>query len=206
MDVIKERLQVQVARGGDIQYKGGADAFVKIWRTEGPLGYYRGYAATLMSFGPFSALYFMFYEQLKYFSAHVSGSQSLPMPFLIASSASAGALASFLTSPLDLAKLRLQVQRGQGTSGSNEGTAYRGVADCLLRAYQRGGLRGLFRGAGARVLHFVPATSTFDEDAHIQILRPHGNSLSIAFFMLSSCNDDELRNSTGILSQGHHGE
>lgn len=163
VDVIKERLQVQDVRGGDIQYKGGADAFVKIWRAEGPLGYYRGYAATLMSFGPFSALYFVFYEQLKSFSVHISGSQFLPMPFLIGSSAFAGALASFLTSPLDLAKLRLQVQRGQGSSGSNKLTAYRGVTDCLLQAYYHGGLRGLFRGAGARVLHFVPATSTFHE-------------------------------------------
>lgn len=160
VDVIKERLQVQDARVGVIRYNGGADAFVKIWKAEGPLGCYRGYAATLMSFGPFSALYFMFYEQLKSFSIQISGSHGVSMPFLIASSASAGALASFLTSPLDLAKLRLQVQRAPGSSGPIALTAYRGVTDCLLQAYHRGGLRGLFRGAGARVLHFVPATST----------------------------------------------
>lgn len=158
VDVIKERLQVQDGRG-DTRYKGGADALVKIWRTEGLSGCYRGYGATLMSFGPFSALYFVLYERFKSVSIQLSESQNLSMPFLIGSSASAGALASFLTSPLDLAKLRLQVQRGESISGSATATRYNGIADCLQQVYRHGGVRGLFRGAGARVLHFVPATS-----------------------------------------------
>jgi hypothetical protein len=36
-------------------------------RTEGARGLYRAYGATVMSFGPFSALYFMFYEYAKGF-------------------------------------------------------------------------------------------------------------------------------------------
>ena len=32
---------------------------------EGARGLYRAYGATVMSFGPFSALYFLFYEKLK---------------------------------------------------------------------------------------------------------------------------------------------
>lgn len=80
----------------------------------------------------------------------------LPLPWIILSSASAGALASFLTSPLDMAKLRLQIQRGNG----NKGIVYKGIVDCLRQAYRQDGIiKGLFRGAGARVLHFVPATT-----------------------------------------------
>jgi len=37
------------------------DALRMILRTEGRRGIYKGYAATLASFGPFSALYFVFY-------------------------------------------------------------------------------------------------------------------------------------------------
>ena len=55
VDVIKERLQIQNAKDS-VQYKGGWDALVKICKTEGPLGIYKGYGATLASFGPFSAL------------------------------------------------------------------------------------------------------------------------------------------------------
>jgi hypothetical protein len=167
VDVIKERLQVQ-HKGGALNYKGNWDALRKITKTEGVSGIYRGYAATLASFGPFSALYFVFYERFKSWSKEHVQSPNLPLPWIVLSSAGAGALASYLTSPLDMAKLRLQVQRGQSASsnlgslgGSTPMPSYRGVLDCLQHAYLQYGVRGLFRGAGARVLHFVPATSKY---------------------------------------------
>ena len=189
VDVVKERMQVQQrvlntttpTIGQSYQYKGSWDAFQKISRTEGIRGIYKGYWATLASFGPFSALYFMFYERCKLWSRQHIQKQNeeidsttnnrldedymnkvedgdLPLLHLVACSSGAGALASWLTSPLDMAKLRLQVQRGQAAAGSNNQTVqYRGMVDCLRAAYSEGGVRGLFRGAGARVLHFAPA-------------------------------------------------
>ena len=41
------------------------DAIRQVMRTEGTRGLYRAYGATVMSFGPFSALYFLFYEKFK---------------------------------------------------------------------------------------------------------------------------------------------
>lgn len=185
VDVIKERRQVQQkSTSGNIssqgkhqnyQYKGDWDALRQISKTEGMRGIYRGYAATLASFGPFSALYFMFYERCKLWSKGYIHRQKheadeaanneivkdgdLPLQYLIACSAGAGALASWLTSPLDMAKLRLQLQRGQVLSDTEHRTQYRGMLDCLRVAYNEGGVRGLFRGAGARVIHFAPATT-----------------------------------------------
>lgn len=179
VDVVKERMQVQHASVGsssaatDGMYRSSWDAVKQISKTEGLSGIYRGYAATLGSFGPFSAFYFVFYERLKYWTRqHIAKDQQqgatrlecidIPFPYLIACSASAGALASFLTSPLDMAKLRLQVQRGQLTKGNAQSQPqvfYSGVFDCLWQVYQEGGVRGLFRGAGARILHFAPATT-----------------------------------------------
>lgn len=91
-----------------------------ILKTEGIRGLYRAYWATVASFGPFSALYFMFYETLKGFfianDAHsylqrsqdegkktkeVTGFQSMLC------SMGAGSLASLVTNPLDMAKLRM---------------------------------------------------------------------------------------------------
>jgi hypothetical protein len=46
-------------------YKNDLDAIRQILKTEGAWGLYRAYGATVMSFGPFSALYFLFYEKLK---------------------------------------------------------------------------------------------------------------------------------------------
>ena len=64
VDVIKERRQVQ-ANMGTFKYKNDLDAIRQILRSEGTRGLYRAYGATVMSFGPFSALYFLFYEKLK---------------------------------------------------------------------------------------------------------------------------------------------
>ncbi|KAL3930535.1 MAG: hypothetical protein SGBAC_011719 [Bacillariaceae sp.] len=186
VDVVKERMQVQSSSALDnkIPYKSSWDALLTIGKQEGLSGIYKGYGATLTSFGPFSALYFVFYEALKtrsreyyYYerynnqnstvkkSNNEGNSEDLPLPWIIGSSATAGALASFLTSPLDMAKLRLQVQRGTPTSTTSPTEAiamvpqYRGMLDCLSKVFQREGIPGLFRGAGARVLHFVPATT-----------------------------------------------
>lgn len=184
VDVIKERLQVQQRQlavpnlsstGSSYHYRGSLDALIQIGRNEGVAGIYRGYFATLASFGPFSALYFVFYERTKHWARqYVHGQKELLLPLLkhegeppvahmdlpfawiIVCSASSGALASWLTSPLDMAKLRLQVQRGQAAAAiaSNSPssqplvTSYRGVWDCLQSAYAQGGVRALFRGAG----------------------------------------------------------
>jgi len=187
VDVVKERMQVQQKGKCDprnYQYNGSWDALRRIMKTEGVSGVYRGYGATLASYGPFSALYFMFYEQFKsrsreYIQHQMQENESqnngalkrvedddIPLTHLVACSAGAGALASWLTSPLDMAKLRLQVQRGQNATASKTGDMrsqqtrqYQGMLHCLRAAYKEAGIPGLFRGAGARVIHFAPATS-----------------------------------------------
>jgi hypothetical protein len=181
VDVVKERMQIQqrfqIKTNSSTHYKGNWDALRSILRLEGFRGIYKGYWATLASFGPFSALYFMFYERFKVFARERNQiyltqtrmrDADLPFIQLVSCSASAGALASWLTSPLDMAKLRLQVQRGKISTIKddsqklvNQGNIqYKGMIDCLRNVYyNEGGVRGLFRGAGARVLHVVPATA-----------------------------------------------
>ncbi len=61
---MKERLQVQ-SLGQPYQYKGSIDGFRTILNQEGLRGLYKGYFATLASYGPFSALYFSIYEKAR---------------------------------------------------------------------------------------------------------------------------------------------
>jgi hypothetical protein len=176
VDVIKERLQVQALQSSttvtsqETPYRGSWDAMKRILATERLSGIYKGYGATLASFGPFSAFYFVFFERFKEW-ARSDGFRSqkyfhdddIPLHLLVASSASAGALASWITSPLDMAKLRLQVQRGHragiGNNCRSSHTFYKNMWDCLSTVLRQDGVHGLFRGAGARVLHFAPATT-----------------------------------------------
>jgi len=174
IDVVKERLQVQSTLVRQLPdtalYKGNIDAALTIIRTEGLRGIYKGYGATLMSFGPFSAFYFLFYERLKHLSAQLIhhdkstqrikkslGSPIVELPFytIVFCAATSGALASFVTNPLDLAKLRLQIDRRRGTAIFN----YRNIFDGVRRIWKEEGVRGLFRGVGARMAFSAPTTA-----------------------------------------------
>jgi hypothetical protein len=168
VDVMKERLQIQrpsteasANHPGLRNYSGSVDALRTILKEEGVRGIYKGYGATLFSFGPFSACYFLFYEQLKKYARGSNGADATLNPWLsLACSASAGALASVLTNPLDLVKLRLQVQRRANLAGmASEGVVYKGLVDGLLTVMRSEGWRGMLRGAGARVAFHVPNTA-----------------------------------------------
>ena len=102
------------------EYKGDIDAFRQILKTEGMMGLYRAYGATVASFGPFSAFYFMFYEHFKGMMVHndpesylkrtsEAGEVKADIGFFqsMFCSMMAGACASTLTNPLDMAKLRM---------------------------------------------------------------------------------------------------
>lgn len=239
VDVVKERLQVQSNQlhyaHSSTSYKGSLDAFKTILRLEGLRGLYKGYGATVFSYGPYSALYFLCYEEAKRFTfkrkqqqyqeQHHSAVRSKasvnaqvvegesPSSFDILQNdkidfdnreldfkenlicaAIAGSIASYLTNPLDLAKLRYQIQREETaeeiisqhhstnntiakTINNNTATAtattaraklstssssevhYKGLVDALGKLYRQHGLKGLFRGASARVLFFMPSAA-----------------------------------------------
>ncbi|KAI9034641.1 mitochondrial carrier family [Hyaloraphidium curvatum] len=163
IDVVKERMQIQKVGGGGTYYKSGADAIVQISRGEGIRGLYKGYWATLASFGPNSALYFMFYEWFKAFAQRrleLQKTDLLPMGWQIGTACAAGGLASWLTNPLDMVKLRLQVQRGEASEVKGGlGFKYRGMADGLKAIVTNEGFRGLWKGSGARVV-FSAAMAT----------------------------------------------
>ena len=194
IDVTKERLQIQETRKGHdkcgarnhTNYRGSIDALRTIMRTEGLRGIYKGYGATVGSFGPFSAFYFMFYEQIK--SSSVKLYYNTPDPddvdeadivrdppfwLHLINSSVASMMASFVTNPLDLVKLRLQVQRGAAVSSMSSGRAaaaatsaskhvhhwgqYKGMLDGLRQVCVQEGAQGLFRGVGARMAFHGPS-------------------------------------------------
>jgi hypothetical protein len=180
IDVVKVRMQVQKEGKRMKIYTNAIDAIKKIVHNEGNYGLYRGYGATLATFGPFSGLHFAFYEKLKSlalesssssssFSLSIlssSSSSSLSSLSLIVCASGAAAAASLLTSPLDLIRLRMQVAKEVENNDNNEHNQgprnkinYKGVFNGLSTIGQEEGLRGLFRGAFARVAFITPSTA-----------------------------------------------
>ena len=95
-----------------------------------------------LSFGPYSALYFAFYEHFKSSYASSSGA-GLNLPTVLSASA-AGGLAAWMTSPLDLAKLRMQVAKSTKSANVGYGT----FPQALATVYREGGLSGMWKGGG----------------------------------------------------------
>jgi hypothetical protein len=77
----------------------------------------------------------------------------------VASSAAAGAIASYITNPLDIAKLRFQVQRSNLGGAGDSALMYRGLFHATYDIFEKSGIRGLFRGASARMLFHTPTTA-----------------------------------------------
>ena len=72
--------------------------------------------------------------------------------------AAAGGLASFVTNPVDLAKLRIQVQRGRNL-GPTMSFNYRNVVHGMTEMMKQEGFRALWKGAGARIAFHAPSTA-----------------------------------------------
>lgn len=177
VDIIKERRQVQT-KVKTYHYKSDLDALFQIVKQEKLRGIYRAYGATIFSFGPMSAFYFMFYEYFKGFfvrndaqtyikkikkedlNDNTSNKQNLKklnISFLesLLCSGLASSLSSFITTPLDLVKFRMQVQRADAHY-DNKTAEYRNMVQGLIRIGYTEGIKGLFRGSCARVLCFAP--------------------------------------------------
>jgi hypothetical protein len=154
IDVIKERLQVQ-AEIKTYQYTNAMDALRQITKKEGVLGLYRAYGATVIAFGPFIATNLTMYEKAKQlfgFKQDVTMLQNFVVAFFT------GSIASLVTNPMDIAKVRMQVQRAEMSSrGDNileKGRfAYRNVFHGMYRLTREEGMLALWKGCTARVLY-----------------------------------------------------
>lgn len=170
-DVLKERLQVQ-SKLNIYKYSSDVNALKQVLKVEGLRGLYKAYPATVFSFGPFSALYFMFYEKLKgmlvdndaeTYLKRVKEKSHVEIGFWKSMFCSmiAGAGASFLTNPLDLVKLRLQVQRGTRALNPESANSfqYKHMLDGLIQIAQKEGVLALYNGSLARVCTHFPTVA-----------------------------------------------
>lgn len=168
IDVSKERLQSQPPQLAG-RYRGSLDAVQTIVRNEGVFCLYKGYLSTLASFGPFSAVYFVFYEFFGRWLRTVLPGDHSRNSFLVNLMAGAGGniVASLFTNPLELIKTRLQVQRAvlnpavsvDGLSGKQKSLFrfhYRGLTDGLATVAKEDGVRALWKGVGCRIAFTAP--------------------------------------------------
>ncbi|XP_069018892.1 mitochondrial glutamate carrier 1 [Embiotoca jacksoni] len=123
---------------------------VKLLKTRGLAGLYRGAGATLMRDVPFSMIYFPLFANLNTLGrSDVQAKAPFWQSFV--AGCSAGSVAAVAVTPLDVIKTRLQtLQKGEGED------TYRGILDCTRRIMSREGPSAFLKGATCRALVIAP--------------------------------------------------
>ncbi|KAJ2114856.1 mitochondrial FAD carrier protein flx1 [Coemansia sp. RSA 376] len=152
LDLVKIRLQVDVASQGEAVLGRAVRATRYILGTDGALGLYRGLGANLAGNCASWGLYFAWYTWIKDQMARgrsaelESGASTLsPLQHLIAG-ATAGALTQCMANPLWVVKTRIC------TTTRTDASAYRGLFDGLYQVASKEGVRGLYKGLAPGLL------------------------------------------------------
>eukprot|EP00842_Homolaphlyctis_polyrhiza_P005538 jgi/Hompol1/5986/HPOL_000151-RA len=146
-DVIKQRMQISNA------HRGLVSTAMHTLRTEGIGAFYVSFPTTLTMSIPYQCIQFTTYEYMRK-TLNPSGSYD-PKSHILAG-AFAGAAASAITNPLDVAKTLLQT-RGLATDSALRQVS--GLADAFRVIYRVNGLAGFARGMQARIIANAPATA-----------------------------------------------
>jgi len=142
MDNIKQRMQLAVK-----PYAGMTDCIRTVIRAEGLAALYASYSTTLTMNVPYNAFYFATYESLRRFLKGSHDDSSFQVWVHCLAGGGAGAFASALTTPFDVAKTRLQTQ------GDVLGVKkYNGMWGTLVTISREEGKRGLLSGIKPRVI------------------------------------------------------
>jgi len=131
-------------KGGERQFNGLVDVYVKTLKSDGIQGLYRGFTISAVGIFIYRGMYFGLYDTLK--------------PLLLGKDA--GVLISFLLGwavtvtaglmsyPIDTVRRRMMM-----TSGGS--VKYKGSMDCFLQVMRNEGFMSLMKGAGANILRGV---------------------------------------------------
>lgn len=143
-DLTKVRLQSQVL-DSSARFSGPIDCLRKTWLNEGIRGLYRGLPAPVFGAMAENASLFFTYDLFKSLirsSTHQSPNAPLPLGYHALAAAGAGAVTSFILTPIELVKCKMQVQMlvvPQGTKLPGPLSVFAGVVRST-------GVRGLWLG------------------------------------------------------------
>mmetsp|Transcript_26738 Transcript_26738/g.35129 ORF Transcript_26738/g.35129 Transcript_26738/m.35129 type:complete len:349 (-) Transcript_26738:198-1244(-) len=142
-ELLKQKLQAGVATS----IAGGIKT---IYQTEGLMGFFTGFGATLIRDIPYTMLELGLYDNFKTLFMKAQGHSFPSQKDELYSAALTGGIAGYVTNPLDIIKTKLMTQQiGQAKTGFMQ------AANSILETE---GVPGLFKGSIARVTWLTPFT------------------------------------------------
>lgn len=135
---------------------------------------YRGMSSPMAGVAAINAIVFGIYGQsLKIFGNHHD------YGICLLAGAAAGMAQSPVSGPIELAKIRLQLQNPLSSS-----YLHSGPAQCLCHIYKHEGLRGVYKGLGLTVLREVPGYGVYFLTYEV-LTKPYGNSISTPHMLIA---------------------
>ncbi|KAH9044412.1 mitochondrial inner membrane protein [Lactarius pseudohatsudake] len=138
---------------GQLLYKNSWDCVKKVLRNEGIRGFYRGLGPQLIGVAPEKAIKLTVNDLVRGRAMDPETGRISPFWEVVAGGTAGGCQVVF-TNPLEIVKIRLQVQ---GEAAAVEGAAPRGAAHIIRQL----GLLGLYRGASACLLRDIPFSAIY---------------------------------------------
>ncbi len=127
------------------KYTGFFNCFIRIYREEGILAYWKGNWANILRYFPTTAFNFGFKDYfVRTFNVYDSVTQ--PGMFLfgnVMAGGSAGACCMLLVYPLDFSRTRLGVDVGK--KGEKQ---FKNITHCLTSIVRKNGIKGVYQGLG----------------------------------------------------------
>lgn len=147
LELVRTKMQSQ-----KLSYTEIGQAIKNLVSNQGLSSMWRGLGPTVLRDVPFSSLYWVSYEYLKF---RFHRKQQPPFWFSFAAGATAGTVAALFTLPFDVIKTHRQIELGEmkALTRSRANSTY----SLLKTLYQSSGYKALFAGAVPRIVKVAPA-------------------------------------------------
>jgi len=147
--------------GGERQFNGLIDVYVKTLKTDGIQGLYRGFVISCVGIIVYRGCYFGFYDTLKpiVLGDNAGLAASFVLGYVVTISS------GLVSYPIDTIRRRMMM-----TSG--EAVKYKGSVDCAVQVIKSEGFMSLMKGAGANILRGVAGAgvlSGFDKFKEVYV-------------------------------------
>ncbi|RNE95422.1 solute carrier family 25 (mitochondrial adenine nucleotide translocator), member 4/5/6/31 [Trypanosoma conorhini] len=145
LDYVRTRLAndtKSAKKGGERQFNGLVDCYVKTWKSDGIVGLYRGFVVSCVGIVVYRGFYFGLYDTLQ---------PMLPVDTFIVNFFLGWAVTIFaglLSYPLDTVRRRMMMTSGAAVK-------YKSSMDCMMQVIKQEGAASLMRGAGANILRGI---------------------------------------------------
>ncbi|XP_032303284.1 solute carrier family 25 member 48 isoform X3 [Coturnix japonica] len=176
LDTVKTRLQAGQGYGNTL------NCVLTVYRNESVAGFFKGMSFPLASIAVYSSVVFGVFSNTQRLLGQLRHGDASHTPALVdvaLASTVAGFISVGIGTPVDLVKIRLQMQTQTYSTGAiSWGTAtpmdvvksrlqadgvylnkYKGVLDCILQSYQNEGLKVFFRGITINAVRGFPTSS-----------------------------------------------